>query len=117
MSIKVSEISKEIIRLCKERNITSYELAKRSGLNNSSVRNMTQKGTTPTYKTLSRMCYGLGITVSQFFNQSDFLEKLSPEERELMEFYLKMDRYNRQRLLQYAREILAIQNSSQTPKQ
>ena len=46
MDVKKSEIAEEISRLCEERNITSYELAKRSGLQESSVRNMFQKGTT-----------------------------------------------------------------------
>lgn len=110
MSIKVSEIISEVDRLCRERNITHYVLAKRSGLKDSSVRNMFQKGTIPSYKTLEHICRGLGITITQFFNQSDFLEKLSPEEKELMNYYLKMDYQSRQNLLEYARRILKNQN-------
>ena len=64
MDVKKSEIAEEISRLCEERNITSYELAKRSGLQESSVRNMFQKGTTPTYRTLLKICEGLGLTIS-----------------------------------------------------
>ena len=85
MDVKKSEIAEEISRLCEERNITSYELAKRSGLQESSVRNMFQKGTTPTYRTLSAICGGLGITVPQFFTASSFLEKLPPEEKQIPE--------------------------------
>ena len=62
MEIRKSEIANEVARLCKERGITQYELAKRSQLQESSVRNMFQKGTTPTYRTLSAICGGLGIT-------------------------------------------------------
>lgn len=51
MEIRKSEIANEVARLCKERGITQYELAKRSQLQESSVRNMFQKGTTPTYRT------------------------------------------------------------------
>ena len=75
MDVKKSEIAEEISRLCEERNITSYELAKRSGLQESSVRNMFQKGTTPTYRTLLKICEGLGLTIPQFFDRSSFLEK------------------------------------------
>ena len=74
MEIRKSEIANEVARLCKERGITQYELAKRSQLQESSVRNMFQKGTTPTYRTLSAICGGLGITVPQFFTGSSFLE-------------------------------------------
>ena len=91
MEIRKSEIANEVARLCKERGITQYELAKRSQLQESSVRNMFQKGTTPTYRTLSAICGGLGITVPQFFTGSSFLEKLPPEEKELMTIYLKLD--------------------------
>ena len=56
MEIRKSEIANEVARLCKERGITQYELAKRSQLQESSVRNMFQKGTTPTYRTLSAIC-------------------------------------------------------------
>ena len=85
MEIRKSEIANEVARLCKERGITQYELAKRSQLQESSVRNMFQKGTTPTYRTLSAICGGLGITVPQFFTGSSFLEKLPPEEKQIPE--------------------------------
>lgn len=101
MEIRKSEIANEVARLCKERGITQYELAKRSQLQESSVRNMFQKGTTPTYRTLSAICGGLGITVPQFFTGSSFLEKLPPDEKD------------RSRLLSYARRIFK-QNEKET---
>ena len=113
MEIRRSEIANEVARLCEERKITQYELAKRSGLQESSVRNMFQKGTTPTYRTLSAVCRGLGITVPQFFTGSSFLEKLPPEEKELMSIYLKLDQTDRGRLLSYARKIIK-QNEKET---
>ena len=113
MEIQRSEIAREVERLCKERGISQYELAKRSHLQESSVRNMFQKGTTPTYRTLSAVCRGLGITVPQFFTGSSFLEKLPPEEKELMTIYLKLDHKDRDRLLTYARRILK-QNEKET---
>ena len=113
MEIRKSEIANEVARLCKERGITQYELAKRSQLQESSVRNMFQKGTPPTYRPLSAICGGLGITVPQFFTASSFLEKLPPEEKELMTIYLKLDEKDRSRLLSYARRIFK-QNEKET---
>ena len=101
MEIRKSEIANEVARLCKERGITQYELAKRSQLQESSVRNMFQKGTTPTYRTLSAI------------SGSSFLEKLPPEEKELMTIYLKLDEKDRSRLLSYARRIFK-QNGKET---
>ena len=113
MEIQRSEIATEVARLCEERKITQYELAKRSGLQESSVRNMFQKGTTPTYRTLSTICRGLGITVPKFFTGSSFLAKLPPEEKELMDIYLKLDEGDRSHLLSYTRRITR-QNETET---
>ena len=100
MEKRKSENANEVARLCKE-------------LQESSVRNMFQKRTTPTYRTLSAICGGLGITVPQFFTGSSFLEKLPPEEKELMTIYLKLDEKDRSRLLSYARRIFK-QNEKET---
>lgn len=43
MEIRKSEIANEVARLCKERGITQYELAKRSQLQESSVRNVSER--------------------------------------------------------------------------
>ena len=113
MEIRKSEIANEVARLCKERGITQYELAKRSQLQESSVRNMFQKGTTPTYRTLLKICEGLGLTIPQFFDRSSFLEKLPTEEKELMSIYLKLDQKDRGHLVAYARKLIA-QNEKET---
>ena len=113
MEIRKSEIANEVARLCKERGITQYELAKRSQLQESSVRNMFQKGTTPTYRTLLKICEGLGLTIPQFFDRSSFLEKLPTEEKELMSIYLKLDQKDRDHLVAYARKLIA-QNEKET---
>ena len=49
----------------------------------------------------------------QFFTGSSFLEKLPPEEKELMTIYLKLDEKDRSRLLSYARRIFK-QNEKET---
>ena len=74
---------------------------------------MFQKGTTPTYRTLLKICEGLGLTIPQFFDRSSFLEKLPTEEKELMSIYLKLDQKDRGHLVAYARKLIA-QNEKET---
>ena len=100
---KISDIAKEIDRLCRERNISHYTLAKRSGMQDSSVRNMFQKGTTPTFYNLEKMCKGLGITVAQFFGGSELFENFTEEQKLLIEYYNGSDPESQKRILAYAK--------------
>ncbi len=108
MGVEVCNIAKEIERLCKERNLSYYALAKKSGMQDSSVRNMFQKGTTPTFYNLDKMCKGLGITVAQFFAQSELFENLTADQKELLDLYIRADEKEKQLILAYARGILRV---------
>ena len=103
---KISNIAKELDRLCKERNISWYALARKAGMQDSSVRNMFQKGTTPTFYNLEKMCKGLGITVPQFFAQSELFENFTEDQKEMMKLYTQANEKNRQLMLMYARTLI-----------
>ncbi len=47
--------------------MSSYELAKRDGMAQSSLYNMFERGTMPKIETLDRLCKGMGIDMSDFF--------------------------------------------------
>lgn len=85
--------SKERIRnLMKERNLTEYRLAKLSGLSQSTISNIFVRNTAPTVPTVEAICAGLGITLSQFFSESN-IEKavyLSQEQVELFNNWLSL---------------------------
>ena len=62
----MKDILKEITRLRLERNWTEYELAKKSGLAQSTISSWYRKKQTPSIQTLDKICKGFGITLSQF---------------------------------------------------
>lgn len=64
-------VLQRITDLCQERNVSCYELAKRSGIPYSTLNTLLLKGTHPSIPTLMRICDGLGITVQQFFGDED----------------------------------------------
>ena len=69
-----------IKELMDERRWTIYELAKRSGLAQTTISNMWKRNTKPTIPSLRAICNGFGITLSQFFAEGDMVE-LTPEQR------------------------------------
>ena len=50
---------------------TLYELAKNSGISQSTISTWYRKNQTPTIQTLDKVCKGFGITLSQFFAEGD----------------------------------------------
>lgn len=62
-------ISKRILDLCNERNITINRLATQSGMKQSTLDNVIKGNTkSPGLRTLHRISQGLGMTVSQLLD-------------------------------------------------
>ncbi len=61
--------SKRILDLCQENNITINKLSTISGLTQSTVNSIINgKSQNPQLKTIFKICNGLNISVSEFFN-------------------------------------------------
>ena len=65
------DIKKRIIELMEESNWTEACLARNSGLSPSTVSEILHHDTVPRLKTLECICTGLGISMSQFFQEND----------------------------------------------
>ena len=65
---KEFDVNARIKQLCEERNITYYELAKRSDIPYSTLNTMLRKSNQPSLITVRKICDGLGITLCHFFN-------------------------------------------------
>ena len=78
------DVVKRIKTLCAGRNWTSYRLAKESGITYSTLNSLLNKGITPSIPTLSKICEGFGISLSQFFADDEVVATLTPEQHQLM---------------------------------
>ena len=78
-------VLKEITRMREKRKWSEYDLAKRSGLAQSTISTWYRKNQIPTIQTLDKVCHGLGITLSQFFAEGDDAVSLTPEQKELLD--------------------------------
>jgi transcriptional regulator with XRE-family HTH domain len=74
-----------IRQLQQQRKWTDYKLSKESGVAQSTLRNMFIRSTAPTIPTLEAICKGFGITLSQFFAESNEAVELNNEQRQMFE--------------------------------
>lgn len=74
-------ITKRILDLCKERDITLNRLATLSELNHSTLENIIKGNTkSPGVRTICRIAQGFGITPSEFFDFPEITETLLDDE-------------------------------------
>lgn len=75
----------EIDRLRQKRGWSEYELAKNTGIPQSTISTWYAKKQPPTIQTLDKLCKGLGITLSQFFAEGDEPISLTPQQQEMLD--------------------------------
>ena len=69
---------------------TEYQLAARSGLPQSTISSWYQKGMTPSFSSLEKICDAFGLTLSQFFADGEALLALTPGQRGMLEKWLRL---------------------------
>lgn len=72
------DVIERIRKMMDDRGWTTYRLAKESGLSDATVRNMFNRNTVPSIPTLEAICGSMGVTLSQFFADSEMVE-LTPD--------------------------------------
>lgn len=66
-------VAKRIIKLCCEHNITPNKLSTISGITQSTINNIINTGSNnPTISTIKKICDGLDMTLSDFFDDELF---------------------------------------------
>ena len=76
-------------QLLDDRGWTEYRLSKECGLSQSTIGNIYRRNTTPSIDTLEIICKAFGITLSQFFAETDMVE-LTPELKLLFDGWVSL---------------------------
>ena len=76
-------------QLLNDRGWTEYRLSKECGLSQSTIGNIYRRNTTPSIDTLETICKAFGITLSQFFAETDLVE-LTPELKSLFDGWVSL---------------------------
>ena len=95
----------EIIKQRLRRNWSEYELSNRSGLTQSTISNWYRKKQMPTIPILDKVCQGLGMTLSEFFAETDDVIALTPEQRELLDNWAALTPKQRELFLELIKSI------------
>lgn len=87
------DVLARITKLRLNRGWTDYELAKRSGLPQSTISSWYTKNMMPSVSSLENICKGLGISMSQFFLEEDSGEAtiLSRQQHRLLAYASRLD--------------------------
>lgn len=96
----MKDILEEITRLRLERGWTEYQLAKRSGIEQSTISTWYRKNQMPRLQTLEKVCYGLGITLSQFFAEGQDPVSLTPTQIEVLDHWSALEKKQQQIILE-----------------
>lgn len=90
--------------LLDERGWSEYKLAKKAGLNESTIANIYRRNTVPTISTLEAICEAFGITMSEFFaGEGSEIVELTPQMKELLDVWMPLTEEQRAALLHVAR--------------
>ena len=81
----MKDVLAEITRLRLKRNWSEYQLAQHSGISQSTISTWYRKNQVPTIQTLEKVCFGFGITLSQFFANDDDAVSLTESQKELLD--------------------------------
>ena len=81
----MKNILEEFTKLCIQRGWNEYEFAKHTDIPQSTISTWYRKNQTPTIQNIEKVCQGFGITLSQFFAESDDLVALTPEQRDMLD--------------------------------
>ena len=78
---------------------TEYQLAERSGLPQSNISSWYQKGMTPSFSSLEKICDAFGLTLSQFFADGEARLALTPEQRGMLDKWTRLSPVQQRALL------------------
>lgn len=79
-----TRINNRIKQLQLQRNWSVYHLALESGISAATILNWFNRKATPSINLLEKICNAFGITLAQFFNESDDVIELTEQDKELL---------------------------------
>jgi transcriptional regulator with XRE-family HTH domain len=91
----------KIKRLCEKRGYSFYQLAEECDMPVSSVYNMINRRSAPKLETLERICFGLHISLSDFFKDDDTSNFITEDENEIISIYRDFQSNEREHFKQY----------------
>ena len=103
------DVIARINEIMKQQGLTNYQLAKISGLSQSTLTNMSTRNTTPTIPTLENICDSLNISLSQFFaDESTDFYPVDKRQREVLDLFIRLDNNQQEAILNLIRTMKPV---------
>ena len=80
-------IIERIERIRKEKNLSRYRLSQRSEISQSTITNLLNRNNIPSIQTLEKICYGLDMTLAQFFSIDGERPNLTKEQKRILDMW------------------------------
>lgn len=96
-----------------ERNWTTHHMAIEAGINTSTAINWFTRNSTPTVDMIEKLCVAFGITLSEFFNDSDEVSYLSDEQKSVMHIWDLLSKKEKEYFLRFL-EVITERTNPQT---
>jgi len=84
------DVLKRIDQERDKRGWTDYTLAVNSDLTQSTISTWRSRNLQPNLASIEKICNGLGITLSQFFSESDGKELLNKDQQHILELWSRL---------------------------
>ena len=103
------DVVKRINELMTTQELTEYQLAKFSGLADSTISNMRRRNTVPSVPTLEQICKALDISLSQFFaDKNTVMYPVSDMKHwQFFDLYIQLSDIQQALICQVVREMLS----------
>ena len=103
------DVVKRINELMTTQELTEYQLAKFSGLADSTISNMRRRNTVPSVPTLEQICKALDISLSQFFaDKNTVMYPVSDMKHwQFFDLYIQLSYIQQALICQVVREMLS----------
>ena len=85
-----------IDELCQARGWSYYRLSKASGIPYSTLNTMLHKSNVPSVPSLVKICDGFGITLAQFFSDTDETALLTADQKQCLQLWNRLNARNKE---------------------
>lgn len=101
-------ILERIDNLCRLHNISKYRLSQITGISQSAFSKMSRQQSTLSLETIQRICDALGISMAQFFSETDEYPDLTVEQKRLLNSFSLLDEKKRAYALHMIEQLIDI---------
>lgn len=95
------DVLQQISRLRKERGWSYYRLAKEAGIPQSTLSNLYRRENSPAINTLESICKAFGISLAQFFAETDGENTLTDDQKKLLAKWLLLTPHQKEKVMAY----------------